>query len=650
MPPKRAVCCVQAKPPEPQPESEPEPEPEPPQIGSRLTRAEARAALVAQTDSASGAVMSAPPPSPSTPVQLTREGLVAPTSSVKKMLMQPGEGAGAEPLDRDALMQRSTSVSQMFADPARGQASAEAELPVSLAGQVRAWRERFLDRANRPEQLALEGMAPEELDAHKRALVFKITEWVAHTSLAQGSARFVQAPELIAFAEEHNLFHLEPEEVYTEFVDEHTREGGSLLSPGPRGDNDVELGRFVSLPPEVEGQARKLRGRQATPVNATDDKHWKLLCLLWRKAGQSGSPSREAEQDDDSEDEDDPVAAMRRVSSRSSSASTPQTRRASAGRAGGSWTALGFQNEEPATDFRGSGLLGLECYVYLAEQYSGEFGAMLGLPSLTPSADVRSSLADEQRVASSEQRSKDEVTAEMRKRLAHKKRPPLASGTEQKRRLQLALLVIHVVDMLSKLLGLEHFSAAGPPGGPDAAPPSMLLAKALQLHGEAEAEPEPEPEAEPEAEPEEALAHQFEELVSACILRFARLWVGVRAEHAQFEKLIDVLRHQVRSLLLAQEGACSADELQEWAAEAPPKEIPTIPPPPQLPEPELQRVRGIRLRIPVGSGPVGIRLAPVEVAAPDGGEQAPEAAAREVVLVVKEVSVTASQRLFSGRF
>jgi hypothetical protein len=41
------------------------------------------------------------------------------------------------------------------------------------------------------------------------------------------------------------------------------------------------------------------------------------------------------------------------------------------------WKSMGFQGLDPSTDFRGSGLFGLEQMVYLSQNYPHEFKAMM---------------------------------------------------------------------------------------------------------------------------------------------------------------------------------------------------------------------------------------------------------------------------------
>ena len=41
------------------------------------------------------------------------------------------------------------------------------------------------------------------------------------------------------------------------------------------------------------------------------------------------------------------------------------------------WKQIGFQSKTPATDFRGGGILGLYCMMYLAEQYPEETRRMI---------------------------------------------------------------------------------------------------------------------------------------------------------------------------------------------------------------------------------------------------------------------------------
>lgn len=40
------------------------------------------------------------------------------------------------------------------------------------------------------------------------------------------------------------------------------------------------------------------------------------------------------------------------------------------------WKSIGFQSETPASDFRGGGLLSLECLVYMAEHYPGTYTSL----------------------------------------------------------------------------------------------------------------------------------------------------------------------------------------------------------------------------------------------------------------------------------
>ena len=135
MPPKRAV-------------GPPRPAPKPPvaavHIAKPPSQPVSRATLAQRTDSvvmtapaepelgpeaeedveeaATQAAAAMPPASPATPASaVTRDQLTAPTDSVRKMLLQPGDDAPAAPMERKELIERSDSVSKMFSDPSRGQ-------------------------------------------------------------------------------------------------------------------------------------------------------------------------------------------------------------------------------------------------------------------------------------------------------------------------------------------------------------------------------------------------------------------------------------------------------------------------------------------------------------------------------------------------
>ena len=402
---------------------------------------------------------SVPPSTPATPAAaqaVTREQLKDQTQSVRKMLLQPGDRLGqVAPMERGTLMQRSDSVSKMFADPSRGQkdgtivvefaedgplglvlsedpqnrplitieditagsvAASRAELrkglvlqkvqgqavggkdgpgfhdvldtirtsarpltlvfappepvpsqqePTSLTGLLK-WTADFLPNGKRPQPFALDTMDSHELRQHQRALAHKLTEW-AGDAAGRRVALAAHPEQLIRFAKERNLYHLQPEEIHSDFVHEGAMIGSGVLS---------------SLTAANEATARNLRSRQASEVDVSNDEHWALLCELWKSADLQGDPPRDPDVAESEDDEDDPVAAMLRVSKRPTSTPKKSRRDRSVDdkRTARSWTRLGFQNEEPATDFRAGGVLSLQCMVYLAHQYQAEFREMLGLP------------------------------------------------------------------------------------------------------------------------------------------------------------------------------------------------------------------------------------------------------------------------------
>ena len=49
-------------------------------------------------------------------------------------------------------------------------------------------------------------------------------------------------------------------------------------------------------------------------------------------------------------------------------------------RCGAHWKKLGFQGRDPASDFRGSGIFGLRCLVYMALRYPSTFRSMYDYP------------------------------------------------------------------------------------------------------------------------------------------------------------------------------------------------------------------------------------------------------------------------------
>ncbi len=673
------------------------------------------------------AASSVPPPTPATPAAapaVTREQLKDQTQSVRKMLLQPGDSsAQAAPMERGELMQRSDSVSKMFADPSRGQkdgtivvdfaedgplglvlredskngplitiediaagsaAASRAELrkglvlqkvqeqavrgdgkdglgfhdvldtirtsarpltlifappepvpsqqePASLAGLLK-WTSDLLPNSKRPQPFALDTMDVHELRQHQRALAHKITDW-AGDAAGRCVALAVHPEQLIRFAQERNLYHLQPEEIHSDFVHEGAMIGSGVLS---------------SLTPAIQATARNLRSRQASEVDVSNDEHWALLCELWKSADLQGDPPRDADADELEDDEDDPVAAMLRVSNRPKS--TPKKSRRD-NRCTGSWTQLGFQNEEPATDFRAGGLLSLQCMVYLAHRYQTEFREMLGLPPRPkdsepepePEAEVEPGVrvglgAEALEVAATEHSS-----------------PPSLTCMDERSRLPVALTVIHIVDTLGKLLGLDSFGedmmAEGDDmmASPSDAPPNILLANALRLKSDDEQR----------GQDDEKSWCGYEELVCAGVLRFGRVWVSVRADFEQFDSLLEVTSHGMRQLLIAMTSGNDVTVMQRWACERPPEAIPPLSTlvPPSLSEDAIQRVKGIRLRIPPGSGPVGVRIKPVDysataafaVAGTEGLKQHQEH--ENVVLEVAEIvenTVSAASRLRLG--
>eukprot|EP01044_Picomonas_judraskeda_P035972 COSAG03_NODE_15661_length_424_cov_0.396923_1_plen_140_part_11 len=86
--------------------------------------------------------------------------------------------------------------------------------------------------------------------------------------------------------------------------------------------------------------------------------------------------------------------------------------------------------------------------------------------------------------------------------------------------------------------------------------------------------------------------------------------------------------------------------MQRWACERPPASIPPLSTllPPSLSEDTIRRVGGIRLKIPPGSGAVGVRIKPVDHSVMNNG-------AATVALEVAEIvenTVGAASRLRLG--
>lgn len=652
---------------------------------------------------------SAPPATPATPAPtqpVTRQQLQDQTHSVRKMLLQPGDHAAhAAPMDRGELMQRSDSVSKMFADPSRGQkggtivvefaeegplglvltgdaehgplptiqsiaagsaAASRVELrkglvllkvqgqavggngkaglgfhdaleamrtsarpltlvfappeavptqqqPASLAGLLKWTSDLLPVGSKRPQPFALDAMDSQELRQHQRALAHKLTEW-AGDAAGRRVALAAHPQQLIQFAEERNLYHLQPEEIHSDFVQEGAVIGSGVLS---------------SLTVAMEATARDLRSRQATAVDVSNDEHWALLCELWKSADHQGEPPREENADESEDEVDDPVAAMLRVSSRPKSTPTKSRRRSEDdGRRNGSWTRLGFQNEEPATDFRAGGLLSLQCMVYLAQRYHSEFREMLGLPARHEEPEPEPEPELEPGVGR-------DLGAEAPKAAAlERPSPPSLACVDERSRLPVALTVIHLVNLLGKLLGLECFGEDTVASASKAPFPNRLLANALR----------PQPEGEEQRQGDEKSWRGFEELVCAGVLRFGRLWVSARAEFAQFDALLEVTSHGMRQLLLGMASGNDVVAMQRWACERPPASIPPLSTllPPSLSEDAIRRVGGIRLKIPPGSGAVGVRIKPVDHNLMNNG-----AVALEVAEIV-ENTVGAASRLRLG--
>ena len=648
----------------------------------------------------------APPATPATPAPtqpVTRQQLQDQTHSVRKMLLQPGDRAAhTAPMDRGELMQRSDSVSKMFADPSRGQkggtivvefaeagplglvltrdaengplptiqsitagsaAASRVELrkglvllrvqgravggdgeaglgfhdaveavrtsarpltlvfappeavplqkqPAPLAGLLKWTSDLLPGGSKRPQPFAVDEMDPQELRQHQRALAHKLTEW-AGDAAGRRVALAAHPQQLIRFAEERNLYHLQPEEIHSDFVQE-----GAVIGSG----------ELISLSPAMEATARDLRLRQTTPVDLSNDEHWALLCELWKSADHQGEPPREDYADASDDDVDDPVAAMLRVSSRPKSTPTKSYSRSEDGRRpNGSWTRLGFQNEEPATDFRAGGLLSLQCMVYLSQRYHCEFREMLGLPARheEPEPEVELELGV------------DLGAKALKAAAPEPPSPPSLACVDERFRLPVALTVIHVVNLLGKLLGLECFGEHTVDHSLKAPFPNRLLANALR----------PQPEDEEQRQSDEKSWRGFEELVCAGVLRFGRLWVSACAEFAQFDALLEVTNHGLRQLLLGMASGNNVVAMQRWACERPPANIPPRSTllSPSLSEDAVRRVGGIRFKIPPGSGPVGVRIKPVDHMLSNGSATV----ALEVAEIV-ENTVGAASRLRLG--
>ena len=126
-----------------------------------------------------------------------------------------------------------------------------------------------------------------------------------------------------------------------------------------------EFEEEIVVPLEVLAEARELLSRSEEPVDMRSRRHFAQLRRLWTAAAfaDGALPPQ-------------PPADINEAAA-TTLANTP---------AQSSWIRLGFQNDDPSSDFRGAGLLALDALVFFAEEYTAQYRAILAPPEVRKAA------------------------------------------------------------------------------------------------------------------------------------------------------------------------------------------------------------------------------------------------------------------------
>lgn len=243
---------------------------------------------------------------------------------------------------------------------------------------------------------------------------------------------------------------------------------------------EAEFDETVVVPIDVLAQAQDLLLRAETPVDLLLREHWVQLRRIWLAANFA--------------DGEDVPASPKQIDEIVSSAV--------ASLSASSWTRLGFQNEDPSTDFRAGGLLALQAMLHFAENYPTQYRAML-----TPPAQRRAAIG----------RALPKVRAD-----------GVSVLDEPGDVLPFALTSINITRMLLNLLSLSR--------------PSTLAVRGL---GRVET-------MSCDARGEDVEREPFFELHDAAILAFDRCWQIRAARFVDFDPILTAVQRSLRTLLLKQ--------------------------------------------------------------------------------------------------
>jgi hypothetical protein len=244
---------------------------------------------------------------------------------------------------------------------------------------------------------------------------------------------------------------------------------------------EEEFDETVVVPVDVLAQARDLLARAETPVDLRSRRHWAQLRRIWLAANFA-----------DGEDVPLPPEDFAARSPRDAEATMS------------SWTRLGFQNDDPSTDFRGGGLLALEAMLHFAESNPTEYRAMLAPPAQRKAAIGRA--------------------------LPVVRPDGVSVQEEPGDTLPVALTSINITRMLLVMLSLSR--------------PSTLAVRGL---GKVETTMY-------DADGLEKEREAFFELHDAAILAFDRCWQIRAARWSDFEPILTLVQRSLRALLLKQGG------------------------------------------------------------------------------------------------
>ena len=243
---------------------------------------------------------------------------------------------------------------------------------------------------------------------------------------------------------------------------------------------EEDFDETIVVPPDVLGQAQDLLARSETAVDMHSRRHWAQLRRLWLAAKFT-----------DGEDVPLPPEDFAARSPRDAPADDAST-----------WTRLGFQNEDPSTDFRGGGLLALESMLHFAENHPTQYRAML-----MPQALRKAAIGRQLPVARAD---------------------GVSVAEEPEDSLPVALTSINITCMLLSMLSLSRPSTLAVRG--------LGAVETVQYDG-AGAEME---------------RQAFFELHAAALLAFDRCWQVRAGRWADFDPILVLVQRSLRTLLLKQ--------------------------------------------------------------------------------------------------